>query len=64
MEHRGSVLSSFDVFSNVPGTVLCLLWMYKNKSSGQKNTGIRDGEDGKERSEDVIYRRILRISEA
>lgn len=29
-----------------------------------KNTGIRDGEDREERSEDVIYRRILRISEA
>lgn len=36
----------------------------KQKFRTKKNTGIRDGEDGEERSEDVIYRRILRISEA
>lgn len=49
MEHRDSVLSSFDVFSNVPGTVLSILWMYKKKVQDKEHRN--KGQRGRGRKE-------------
>lgn len=43
MDHRDYVLSSFDVFSKVPSTILGILWMFK-KTFSTKNSGTRDRE--------------------